>query len=64
MRPEEPRPDPVIECYKNHLDRTLIRENLRRSVEERLLNLMALQEFAEGLRRAGEEARRREPRSP
>lgn len=50
--------DPVIDAYKAGLDRTLIRENLRRSVEERFLNLMALQRFAEELRRAGREARR------
>ncbi len=46
-------PDPVIEYYKRFVDRTLIRENLRRSVEERLANLMALQESAEELRRTG-----------
>ena len=45
-------PDPVIEAYKQHVDRTLIRENLKRSVEERFLNLMKLQQFAEELRRA------------
>lgn len=46
-------PDPVIEAYKKDVDVTLIRENLRRSVEERFARLMALQEFAEELRRAG-----------
>ncbi len=45
-------PDPVIEAYKQHVDRSLIRENLKRSVEERFLNLMELQRFAEALRRA------------
>ena len=45
-------PDPVIEAYKQHVDRTLIRENLKRSVEERFVNLMKLQKFAEELRRA------------
>jgi hypothetical protein len=43
----------VIEVYKNDLDLTLIRENLRRSVEERFEPLMALQKFAEELHRAG-----------
>jgi hypothetical protein len=38
--------DPVIEVYKRDIDRTLIRENLKRSVEERLENLIALQRFA------------------
>jgi hypothetical protein len=28
-------PDPVIEAYKKHIDRTLLRQNLRRSVSER-----------------------------
>lgn len=51
-------PDPVIEAYKKDIDRTLIRENLKLSVEERFLRLMALQRFAEELRRAGREIRR------
>jgi hypothetical protein len=46
-------PDPVIEAYKKGVDRTLIRENLRLSVEQRFEKLMRLQEFAEELRRAG-----------
>ncbi len=44
---------PVVEVYKRGIDRTLIREDLRLSVEERLQRLIALQEFAEELRRAG-----------
>ena len=52
-------PDPVIEVYKMHVDRTLIRQNLRLSVEERFRRLMELQRFAEELRRAGREARER-----
>jgi hypothetical protein len=51
-------PDPVVETYKKDVDRTLIRENLRCSVEERFLRLMALQRFAEELRRAGRGADR------
>ncbi|MGI8656143.1 MAG: hypothetical protein ACR2LC_13115 [Pyrinomonadaceae bacterium] len=51
-------PDPVIAAYKKDVDRTLIRENLRLSVEERFIKLMRLQEFAEELRRAGREAAR------
>jgi hypothetical protein len=50
-------PDPVIEVYKRDIDRTLIRENLKRSIEERLEALMELQSFAEELRRAGRAAR-------
>ncbi len=45
--------DPVTDAYKPGIDRTLIRENLRRSPEERLRKLQQLQEFAEELRRAG-----------
>lgn len=59
VRVEPPlEPDPVVEAYKRDIDRTLIRENLRRSVEERFLNLMALQRFAEELSQAGRNARR------
>jgi hypothetical protein len=50
--------DPVVELYKQGVDRTLIRENLRRSVEERFERLIELQRFAEELRRAGARARR------
>jgi hypothetical protein len=52
-------PDPVIEAYKRDIDRTLIRESLKLTVEERLERLMRLQEFAEELRRAGRAARPR-----
>lgn len=48
--------DPVIEAYKKDVDRTLIRENLKLTVEQRLENLMRFQEFAEELRRAGKRA--------
>jgi len=51
--------DPVVEAYKKDIDRTLIRENLKLTVEERFRNAMALQRFAEELRRAGREARSR-----
>ena len=44
-------PDPVIEAYKKDIDRTLIRENLRLTVEQRLENLMRLQECAEELQK-------------
>ncbi|HEX7185519.1 MAG TPA: hypothetical protein VF756_27090 [Thermoanaerobaculia bacterium] len=57
---DEPRlliePDPVIEAYKKDIDRTLLRENLKLTVEERLRNLMRLQRFAEEMRRAGRRA--------
>ena len=51
--------DPVIEAYKKDIDRTLIRQNLARTVTERFEAAMALQRFAEELRRAGREARKK-----
>jgi hypothetical protein len=50
--------DPVIEAYKRDIDRTLLRENLKLTVEERFLALMELQRFAIELRQAGKRARR------
>jgi len=38
-------------------DRTLLRENLKLTPDERLRNLMKLQQFAEELRRAGRKLR-------
>ena len=57
----EPPPDldPVVEAYKRDIDRTLLRENLDKSVEERLSTLVALQRLAEEARRAGRSASRR-----
>ena len=55
-RPLEP--DPVVEAYKRQIDRTLIRENLKRSIEERLKRLIELQRFAEELGWAGKRAAR------
>jgi hypothetical protein len=52
-------PDPVIEAYKKDVDRTLIRENLKRTPEERVRNLMALQQAVEELRQAGKRAKAR-----
>ena len=50
-------PDPVVEAYKKDIDLTLIRENLRLTVDQRFQQLMKLQQFAEDLRRAGRKAR-------
>lgn len=50
-------PDPVVEAYKKDIDRTLIRENLKLTVEERFRKAMALARFADELRRAGKAAR-------
>jgi antitoxin (DNA-binding transcriptional repressor) of toxin-antitoxin stability system len=52
VHPEWPLRSPVIAIYKRDVDRTLIRENLRRTPEERLRALQEMQRFAEELRRA------------
>jgi antitoxin (DNA-binding transcriptional repressor) of toxin-antitoxin stability system len=51
-RPRWPSASPTIERYKLDVDRTLIRENLRRTPEQRLQGLQSLQNFADELRRA------------
>ena len=61
MQDKEPlEPDPVIEAYKKDIDRTLIRENLKLTVEERLRKMMAFARFADEVRRAGRAARARQ----
>ena len=57
-----PPVDPVIEAYKRGVDRTLILRNLQLTPEQRLLQLMELQRFAEELRRAGAAAAARRTR--
>lgn len=54
----DPSPDPVIEYYKRDVDRTLIRENLRKSHEERLLTLQRMLAFVAEVRAAGDAMRR------
>jgi hypothetical protein len=46
-------PNPVIEAYKKDVDRTLIREQLQRSVDLRVRNMIAALRFSEALRKAG-----------
>ena len=53
-----PKPDPVIEAYKKDVDRTLLRESLRLTAQQRFENLMQLQRFAGELRKAGQSARK------
>ena len=50
VAPVPTRPDPVIEAYKRDIDRTLLRENLKLTVEERLVQLQKLAEFADTFR--------------
>ena len=49
--------DPVVDAYKRHVDRTLLRQNLQRTVTERVENLIALQRLAAEARRAGQSRR-------
>ncbi len=44
--------DAVIEYYKRDVDRTLLRENLRKSVDDRLSSLSEWQESVRELQRA------------
>jgi hypothetical protein len=56
---DERRPptDPVVEAYKAHVDRTLLRERLARDPGERVEDLVALARFADELARAGRATR-------
>lgn len=47
-------PNPVIEAYKKDVDRTLIRENLRLSPEERIRKMIAALRLAEEIRRSSQ----------
>jgi hypothetical protein len=51
--------DRLVEELKKDVDRSLIRENLKLTVEERLRKLMSHQRFVDELRRAGQELRNR-----
>lgn len=44
--------DPVVEAYKRDVDRTLLRENLRKTVDRRLRDIEAFRRDADELRRA------------
>ena len=45
-------PDPVIDAYKKDVDRTIIRENLKRTPDERLQRLEAFVRDLDELRHA------------
>jgi transcriptional regulator with XRE-family HTH domain len=55
----KPPVDAVIEAYKRDVDRTLLRENLAKSVDERIRSLVELQEFGEEVQRAVRKAKGR-----
>ena len=42
-------PDPVVEAYKRDVDRTLLRENLMLTPDERLRKLQDFMTFVHGL---------------
>ena len=54
-------PDPVVEAYKKHVDRTLLRENLKLTVEQHFVKAMEFARLADELKRAGREARAKKP---
>ncbi|MBA2302595.1 MAG: hypothetical protein H0W08_08170 [Acidobacteria bacterium] len=50
-------PDPVIEAYKKGIDRSLLRERLKKTPAERVEDLVALVAFADELAAAGRRTR-------
>ena len=50
--------DPVIDAYKKDVDRTLLRENLKLTVEERFRKFERFMEFVSELRTAGQRSLR------
>jgi hypothetical protein len=59
---EPDRPDPVVGAYMKDIDRTLIRQSLRMSPEERLLALENWMNATEEIRGAARRPRKRSPR--
>jgi hypothetical protein len=51
--------DPVIDAYRAGVDLSLLEKNLTLTVEERFVQLMELQRFADELRAAGRRNRSR-----
>ena len=49
--------DPVVEAYMQHVDRTLLRENLKLTPALRLEKFVRFAAFAAQLREAGQRAR-------
>ncbi len=54
--------DPVIKVYMEHVDRTLLRENLKLTPAQRLEKFVRYMRSLEELRRAGAEARKKNER--
>ena len=51
-------PDPVIEAFKKDVDRTLIQENLKLTVDQRLRQMISFARSIEGWRDAARKASR------
>jgi hypothetical protein len=51
-------PDPIIEAFKKDVDRTLLRENLKLTPEERIRKLQDFVNLAIELREQGRKVRR------
>ena len=49
--------DPVIEAYKKNVDRAVLQENLKLTVDERFRKFKSLARLADDLRKAGERDR-------
>jgi hypothetical protein len=51
-RPRGSSIDEIIELYKKDVDRTLLRENLKLTPDERVRKMLSVREFVEELRRS------------
>lgn len=49
--------DPVIEAYKKDVDRTLLRENLKLTVDQRFRQFESFMEYVHELREGGRKSR-------
>lgn len=45
-------PSPTIDAYKVHVDRTLLRENLKLTTSQRVEKMIAAMHFADAVRRS------------
>lgn len=58
--PPADSPDPVIEFYKKDVDRTLLRENLKLTPDQRMRRFVEFMRFLEETREAGDMQRQSE----
>jgi hypothetical protein len=55
---DERAPDPTVDAYKKDIDRTLLRENLALTPEQRILKLQDFVRFVTSVQEAGRKASR------